>query len=553
MNSLRGVAGLVVVVVGLLLVPGAAQAASFSPAPGEYFIDTSALTLSDTGGTIATGVDEGGVAVFAFDSVSIPAGAEVFVEGSRPLELKSAGDFTLAGLIEASGFGPENAGEEFSFPGGPGGGAGGANELQGGFGPGGGGIGLTDVGGGGGGGFGGRGAAGGGEEPENTGGTGGSAYGDLNVALQGGSGGAGGSNGGGGGGGGGVELLAPSLTITAEGEVLADGADGNGAGDGASGGGSGGGIILHADNLSVAGLVSASGGYGGTGGCCGDGGGGGGGRIAYQYRTLSDEGEEFVEGGLSGETGPYGHGELSPDLEGAPGVITKTQVGTTATTSGATAVTPSGATLNGVVNPKGATTTYQFEFGTSTTYGTKLPASGGAVGSDSTDHSLSQGVTGLTPSTTYHYRIVATTLGFTFVGADMTFTTAPKFAGVTRKGNVRVKNGAAFVTLSSLVACKGKITLSGRIPASKAKGKAGTSKKKGHKPVKLGSASFSLAAGKSTTVKVPLTAAARKALKAGKKIKATVSIAATDSFGETLTVNGKATLKQQKKKKSKRK
>ena len=167
-------------------------------------------------------------------------------------------------------------------------------------------------------------------------------------------------------------------------------------------------------------------------------------------------------------------------------------------------------------------------------------------------------MTGLTPGTTYHYRVVASSLGLTSVGPDMTFTTAPTFAGAKLdKGKVKVKNGVAYIKLSSAVGCKGKLTLSGRIPASKAKGKAkgkaGASKKKGHKAVKLGSAFFAVAAGKSTTVKVPLSAAAKKALKAGKKIKASVSIVATDSLGEKKTTSGKVTLAQKQKKKPKRK
>jgi hypothetical protein len=543
---------LVVLGLALTLFAATASAADFSAKLGEeYTFDTSALTLTGPGGLVTTGADQGGIAVFSFDNVSIEEGAEVFAEGSRPLEIKAAGAFTLGGSIEASGFDASD-GSKVEFPGGPGGGAGGAEVGKAGSGPGGGGASQDSESGGAGGGFGGRGAAGG----EPGGGAPGVAYGDLNLALQGGSGGAGGSNTGGGGGGGGIELSAASLTIDKSGEVLAFGGNGQSAGDGASGGGSGGAIILNALTLKVSGFLDAEGGAGGGGGCCGDGGGGGGGRIAYQYGTLEGEGEAIVAGGESGVIN-LPHGGESPDPAGASGVITKTQVASAAT-SAASSIAPTGATLNGTVNPNGAAATYHFELGTSTAYGTKIPASDAAVGSDSSAHAVSQAVTGLAPATTYHYRVVASSLGLTSVGSDMTFTTAPAFAGAKLgKGKVKVKNGAAFITLSSVLACKGKITLSGRIPASKArgkaKGKAGASKKKGHKAVKLGSASFTVAAGKSTTVKVPLSAAAKKALKAGKKIKASVSIAATDSLGEKKTTSGKVTLAQRKKKKPKHK
>ena len=94
-----------------------------------------------------------------------------------------------------------------------------------------------------------------------------------------------------------------------------------------------------------------------------------------------------------------------------------------ATTTAATAVTQTTAQLNGTVNPDGAATTYHFEYGTSTAYGTNVPTPDGAVGSDSTVHPESQAVTALTPATTYHFRIVATSSNGTSYGPDQTFTT----------------------------------------------------------------------------------------------------------------------------------
>jgi hypothetical protein len=553
MNALRKVGITILLVLGLSL-PAAASAgaASLSLAPGEYFIDTGALTLEDTGGPIATGVDEGGVAVFSFDSISIPAGAEVFAEGSRPLELRSAGDFTLGGFIEASGFDAEifTAGPN---PGGPGGGAGGTGSPDTGVGQGGGGATSNVEGGGGGGGFGGHGAAGGGPGA----GSGGSSYGDLEAVLQGGSGGSGGASGttGGGGGGGAVKLTAASLLIPASGEVFAEGGNGAVGAGGASGGGSGGGILLHANTIAVAGLLSAAGGAGGAGGCCGDAGGGGGGRIVYQYGSLVSAGEASVSGGESGvitNGAPLGHGSLSPEATGAPGVITKSQ-GPSATTSAASAVGLTGATLNGTVNPHGHATTYQFQLGTSTGYGTTVPIAGSS--SDSADHALSQVISGLAPATTYHYRIVATGFGFTVAGADMTFTTAAKCSGVKiAKGRVKVKNGKAPIKLSTVGACKGDLALFMKAPPKgkakgHGKGKASASKKKGKgaKSIQIGSASFSLEAGQTQTIEVPLSAAALKRLSLGKALPATAKATATDGVDPKVTTHGNVSLKLAKK------
>jgi len=101
------------------------------------------------------------------------------------------------------------------------------------------------------------------------------------------------------------------------------------------------------------------------------------------------------------------------------------------TTGAASGVSTTGATLNGTVNPEGAATTYRFEYGTSTAYGSQAPASDASAGSDSTDHAVSQDVSGLAPNTTYHFRVVATNAGGTSAGADQVFTTNPLAPGAT--------------------------------------------------------------------------------------------------------------------------
>lgn len=105
--------------------------------------------------------------------------------------------------------------------------------------------------------------------------------------------------------------------------------------------------------------------------------------------------------------------------------------GATATPPGAVAlpvrkVTTTGATLRGVVNPEGSTTTYRFEYGESTAYGTKIPAGGGSVSGYTSPSAKTAEITGLQPSTTYHYRIVAESAGGTTQSGDRTFSTAPK-------------------------------------------------------------------------------------------------------------------------------
>jgi parallel beta-helix repeat protein len=98
-------------------------------------------------------------------------------------------------------------------------------------------------------------------------------------------------------------------------------------------------------------------------------------------------------------------------------------------TTAATGVTSTGATLNGNVNPEGLATTYQFEYGTTTGYGTTIPTTAGSAGSGTSAVSESASPTGLTASTTYHYRLNATNSAGTTHGGDQTFTTAAAGGG----------------------------------------------------------------------------------------------------------------------------
>jgi hypothetical protein len=94
-------------------------------------------------------------------------------------------------------------------------------------------------------------------------------------------------------------------------------------------------------------------------------------------------------------------------------------------TNDATDVTEGEAVLNGTVNPVGLPTTYHFEYGTSTAYGSRVPAGIEAVaGADRNNRRLGRTITNLAPGTTYHFRLVAQNSAGVNQGADRTFTTA---------------------------------------------------------------------------------------------------------------------------------
>ena len=94
---------------------------------------------------------------------------------------------------------------------------------------------------------------------------------------------------------------------------------------------------------------------------------------------------------------------------------------TRATTGAATQVSISQSALTGTVNPLGTATSYQFQLGTTTAYGAASPPA--SAGSGVGPRAVSTWVSGLSPGTTYHYRLVWIRGSERTFGADRTFTT----------------------------------------------------------------------------------------------------------------------------------
>ncbi len=94
-----------------------------------------------------------------------------------------------------------------------------------------------------------------------------------------------------------------------------------------------------------------------------------------------------------------------------------------ATTESASSITATQATLKGTVNPEASDTTYYFEYGPTTAYGTKIPTKAATAGSGTSNVAVAQTPTGLTEGTTYHYRLVASNEAGTKLGNDVAFGT----------------------------------------------------------------------------------------------------------------------------------
>ncbi len=344
---------------------------TFNPGvSASIFADGStAPSLIVPGGATYTGVyfDQGGglppVAVFNFSSVNLAAGLTLGGTTSVPVALLSQGGLTIAGMVNANGFGGAAGGAgapDTTSNGSPGGGPGGGL----------GGLGGGIVGNGGdGGSYGGSGY-----------GNAGVLYGNLATSLQAGSGG-GGSSGSqfgaignpGGAGGGGLELgAAGTLTLAATGALSAggtQGASGSGQPGGAGGGGgSGRGVFLHGTTTNLAGSIDAIGAQGGTGSPA-QGRAGGGGRVlvALPAFTVGTSVVPVVNVNVAG--GPLGNQKAGDGTATLAVDVTTVPAGQTLNVTGGTLfgtslafssnlVTVQGggtfANLGGYTNPAGA-------------------------------------------------------------------------------------------------------------------------------------------------------------------------------------------------------
>lgn len=97
-----------------------------------------------------------------------------------------------------------------------------------------------------------------------------------------------------------------------------------------------------------------------------------------------------------------------------------------ATTGPPTAIGVNSATLTGVINPNGAVTGYEFQYGETTSYGAAIPYPPTSVPSGTAPVTVSATVTGLQEDHFFHYRLVAFhQVGPASYGADQVLLTEP--------------------------------------------------------------------------------------------------------------------------------
>jgi hypothetical protein len=110
-------------------------------------------------------------------------------------------------------------------------------------------------------------------------------------------------------------------------------------------------------------------------------------------------------------------------------------------TGGASSVTPTSATLNGTVTPNGRSTTWYFEYGTSSRYGSRTSARSAGAGTAAV--AVAAALRSLRTGVVYHFRLVARNDLGTSTGRDQAFSTA--FPPVARTASAR--NVAATTAL----------------------------------------------------------------------------------------------------------
>jgi streptogramin lyase len=117
-----------------------------------------------------------------------------------------------------------------------------------------------------------------------------------------------------------------------------------------------------------------------------------------------------------------GEAARGPDLAFTTHPVTPT--GPVVWTNDAFDIRQKSAILFGVIDPRGKSTRYYFEYGYGTEYGHTFPAlPGGDAGSGTDNFYATSEITGLEPEHTYHYRIVASNADGTTYGNDRSFKT----------------------------------------------------------------------------------------------------------------------------------
>ena len=152
--------------------------------------------------------------------------------------------------------------------------------------------------------------------------------------------------------------------------------------------------------------------------------------------------------GSGGGGGGSGEGTSRLGGAGAAGKVAITYLAVT--TNAASTLGPTTATLNGVVSSDNAAVNVSFEYGTTTAYGSTVSATQSPVAANTSGAAVSASISGLSTSTTYHYRVKGSSINGAADGADRTFTTLPPLSKVASAASASVNDVVTFtITLAN--------------------------------------------------------------------------------------------------------
>ncbi len=229
-----------------------------------------------------------------------------------------------------------------------------------------------------------------------------------------------------------------------------------------------------------------------------------------------------------------------------------------AVTTGPSVVTATGATLAGSVDPFASSTSYAFEYGRTTAYGSATASRIVPPGDAATPVSVAVG--GLAPGTRYHYRIVATSAAGTSFGTDRTLTTTgaaggggggsgPSGSRDLTGPSVRVASGSLILTRT------GRVAISLRCPLAETLGcrgvvrletanrfVVGAGRAARRRVLRLGVAHFRIGGGQTRPVTIVVSRRGRALVRRLDRLRVRAVVTASDSSGNRRIVRARLRL-----------
>jgi hypothetical protein len=192
--------------------------------------------------------------------------------------------------------------------------------------------------------------------------------------------------------------------------------------------------------------------------------------------------------------------------------------------------------LNGVVTTNGLAASWQFQYGKSTTYTKSAPTTAGTVAKGDSTVPVSTKITGLSPGTTYHFRLAISFTGpapyyyqLPSYGADVSFKTAALPGRLELTGTkLKVKHGYVSIPFqcASGRACKGPIQLTTQTTVH-------FLGQKFHATIACVSGSINVGANKKKTVTPKLSSICETLLTTAKHHKISASLTAIPTTGQS--------------------